>query len=141
MGVRPIPLLEVSVAVPFTAISQAATAIYAKQRQNVLVAMARRGDALAGAISRGAGASGVLRVLCRDHELPLAVVDRMGGGCWPRAGMSGAPISSVPWPRGLGHRPSTDGARPGRGRPGRLFWSARSAMSMPPCCVCAPWPS
>jgi hypothetical protein len=73
-----LPLLELSISVPFTALSRAAAAGYAEQRQDVLVGMVRRGDALAGAISRGAGASGVLRVLRRDHDLPLAVVDRMG---------------------------------------------------------------
>ncbi|GAA4151156.1 PucR family transcriptional regulator [Actinomadura keratinilytica] len=73
-----LPLLEISPEVPFTAISEAVTARYARERQTALIGMVRRGDALATAISRGAGASGVLRVLRRDLELPLAVVDRMG---------------------------------------------------------------
>jgi DNA-binding PucR family transcriptional regulator len=73
-----VPLLEISAAVPFTAISEAVATRYTEERQDALVGMVRRGDALATAISRGAGASGVLRVLRRDHELPLAVVDRMG---------------------------------------------------------------
>ncbi|MEV0146174.1 MULTISPECIES: helix-turn-helix domain-containing protein [unclassified Nonomuraea] len=73
-----LPLLEISAEVPFTAVSHAVSALYADQRQEALVGMIRRGDALATAISRGAGASGVLRVLTRDHDLPLAVVDRMG---------------------------------------------------------------
>ncbi|MEV0196602.1 PucR family transcriptional regulator ligand-binding domain-containing protein [Nonomuraea sp. NPDC050691] len=73
-----LPLLEISQAVPFTAVSQAVSAMYADQRQQGVIGMVRRGDALATAISRGAGASGVLRVLTRDHDLPLAVVDRMG---------------------------------------------------------------
>jgi purine catabolism regulatory family protein/PucR-like helix-turn-helix protein/diguanylate cyclase with GGDEF domain len=73
-----LPLLEISVDVPFTAITRAAAASYAAQRQDVLVGMVRRGNALASAISHGAGASGVLAVLRRDHDLPLAVVDRMG---------------------------------------------------------------
>jgi PucR family transcriptional regulator, purine catabolism regulatory protein len=73
-----VPLLEISVDVPFTAITRAAAATYAAERQNVLVGMVRRGNALAAAISHGAGASGVLAVLRRDHDLPLAVVDRMG---------------------------------------------------------------
>lgn len=72
------PLLELSVEVPFTAISRAAAAIYTEQRQLALVGMVRRGNALAAAISHGAGASGVLEVLRRDHDLPLVVVDRMG---------------------------------------------------------------
>ncbi|WP_433153729.1 PucR family transcriptional regulator [Actinomadura nitritigenes] len=73
-----VPLLEISAAVPFTAISQAVAAHYTEERQGALVGLVRRGEALATAISQGAGASGVLRVLRRDHELPLAVVDRMG---------------------------------------------------------------
>ncbi|KAB8191989.1 PucR family transcriptional regulator [Nonomuraea phyllanthi] len=73
-----LPLLEISVEVPFTAISHAVAALYTDQRQQTLVGMVRRGDALATAISRGAGASGVLRVLTRDHDLPLVVVDRTG---------------------------------------------------------------
>ncbi|MFI7133373.1 PucR family transcriptional regulator [Nonomuraea sp. NPDC050153] len=76
-GEAELPLLEISQAVPFTAISHAVTALYTDQRQRALIGMVRRGDALATAISRGAGASGVLRVLTKDHDLPLAVVDRM----------------------------------------------------------------
>ena len=73
-----LPLAEVSVEVPFTAISQAAATLHAEERQRGLVGLVRRGNALADAISRGAGATGVLRLLRREHELPLAVVDRMG---------------------------------------------------------------
>lgn len=73
-----LPLLEIAQAVPFTAISHSVSSLYAEQRQHDLIGMVRRGDALATAISRGAGASGVLRVLTKDHDLPLAVVDRMG---------------------------------------------------------------
>jgi PucR family transcriptional regulator, purine catabolism regulatory protein len=73
-----LPLLEISVDVPFTAITRAAAASYAAERQEALVGLVRRGNALAAAISHGAGASGVLAVLRRDHDLPLAVVDRMG---------------------------------------------------------------
>ncbi|MET9315413.1 helix-turn-helix domain-containing protein [Kribbella sp. NPDC003505] len=72
-----LPLVEISVEVPFTAVTQAASAIHADQRRDALVGMVRRGDALASAISHGAGASGVLAVLRREHDLPLAVVDRM----------------------------------------------------------------
>ncbi|MEV7553169.1 helix-turn-helix domain-containing protein [Amycolatopsis sp. NPDC089917] len=73
-----LPLLEISVAVPFTAVTRAAAAIQAADRQNALMSLVRRGDELTSALSRGAGASGVLEVLRREHELPLAVVDRMG---------------------------------------------------------------
>jgi purine catabolism regulator len=73
-----LPLLEIPVDVAFTAVTRAAAAIYAEHRQDTLVGMVRRGNALASAISHGAGASGVLDILRRDHDLPLAVVDRMG---------------------------------------------------------------
>ncbi|MEV6282400.1 PucR family transcriptional regulator ligand-binding domain-containing protein [Kribbella sp. NPDC051770] len=72
-----VPLLQISIDVPFTAITQAASAAQADQRREALVDLVRRGDALAQAISHGAGASGVLAVLRREHDLPLAVVDRM----------------------------------------------------------------
>jgi DNA-binding PucR family transcriptional regulator len=72
-----LPLLQISVDVPFTAVTQAASATQADHRREALVDLVRRGDALAQAISHGAGASGVLAVLRREHDLPLAVVDRM----------------------------------------------------------------
>ncbi|MGC4941144.1 PucR family transcriptional regulator [Kribbella sp. DT2] len=72
-----LPLLQISIDVPFTAVTQAASATQADQRREALVDLVRRGDALAQAISHGAGASGVLAVLRREHDLPLAVVDRM----------------------------------------------------------------
>ncbi|MFI7062430.1 PucR family transcriptional regulator [Kribbella sp. NPDC050124] len=72
-----LPLAEIAIEVPFTAVTEAASAIHTDQRRDALVGMVRRGDALASAISRGAGASGVLAVLRREHDLPLAVVDRM----------------------------------------------------------------
>lgn len=71
-----LPLAEIDVAVPFTAVTQAAAALQADQRREALLGLVRRGDALAAAISRGTGASGVLAVLRADHDLPLAVVDR-----------------------------------------------------------------
>lgn len=71
------PLLQISIDVPFTAVTQAASALQADQRRDALVGMVRRGDALAQAIAHGAGASGVLAVLRREHDLPLAVIDRM----------------------------------------------------------------
>jgi len=73
-----LPLVEISPAVPFTAVSEAVAARYTEERQRSLVGRVRRGDALAMAISRGAGASGVLRVLRQEHDLPLAVADRRG---------------------------------------------------------------
>lgn len=73
-----LPLAELSIVVPFTAITQAAARIQGEARQDALVGLVRRGNALATSISRGGGAEGVLEVLRRDHELPLLVADRMG---------------------------------------------------------------
>jgi sugar diacid utilization regulator len=73
-----LPLASLSIAVPFTAITQAAARIQGEARQQALVGLVRRGNALAASISRGGGAEGVLEVLRLDHDLPLLVTDRMG---------------------------------------------------------------
>jgi PucR family transcriptional regulator, purine catabolism regulatory protein len=73
-----LPLAALSIVVPFTAITQAAARIQGAARQDALVELVRRGNALATSISRGGGAEGVLNVLRRDHDLPLLVADRMG---------------------------------------------------------------
>jgi hypothetical protein len=73
-----IPLAVLSVAVPFTSVTQAAARIQGAARQEALSKLVRRGDALALSIARGGGAEGVLTVLRRDHDLPLLVVDRLG---------------------------------------------------------------
>jgi sugar diacid utilization regulator len=73
-----LPLASVSITVPFTAITQAAAKIQGEARQEALVGLVRRGNALATSISRGGGADGVIEVLRRDHDLPLLVTDRMG---------------------------------------------------------------
>ena len=73
-----LPLAELSIVVPFTAITQAAANIQGEARQDALAGLVRRGNALATSISRGGGAEGVLDVLRRDHDLPLLVADRMG---------------------------------------------------------------
>ena len=73
-----LPLATVSIEVPFTAITQAAARIQSEARQDALMGLVRRGNALAASISRGGGAEGVLEVLRRDHDLPLLVVDRLG---------------------------------------------------------------
>lgn len=73
-----LPLATVSIAVPFTAITEAAAGIQGAARHDALAGLVRRGNALATSISRGGGARGVLDVLRRDHDLPLLVVDRMG---------------------------------------------------------------
>ncbi|GAA4630873.1 helix-turn-helix domain-containing protein [Actinoallomurus vinaceus] len=71
-----LPLIELSTDVPFTALSHAMATAYAEERQRELLGRVRRSDALADVMARGAGASGILRVLRRDHDLPLAVIDR-----------------------------------------------------------------
>ena len=63
---------------PFTAITRRRRRIQGEARQDALVGLVRRGNALATSISRGGGAEGVLEVLRRDHDLPLLVADRMG---------------------------------------------------------------
>jgi len=73
-----LPLAALSIAVPFTAITEAAARIQGQARQDALAGLVRRGNALATSISRGGGAEGVLEVLRRDHDLPLLVVDRLG---------------------------------------------------------------
>jgi sugar diacid utilization regulator len=72
------PMASLSIAVPFTAVTEAAARIQGEGRQNALAGLVRRGNALATSISRGGGAEGVLDVLRRDHDLPLLVVDRLG---------------------------------------------------------------
>ncbi|GCD96893.1 PucR family transcriptional regulator [Embleya hyalina] len=73
-----LPLLELAVEVPFTALSHAAAAAYARRRQGTLEASVRRADALTDVISGGGGTAGALRVIRRELDLPLAVVDRAG---------------------------------------------------------------
>ncbi|PRX49355.1 DNA-binding PucR family transcriptional regulator [Prauserella shujinwangii] len=73
-----LPLVELAITVPFTELTRRAATELAGERQRALVDTVRRGNDLAAAISRGAGATGVLKVLRRDHHLPLAVIDRMG---------------------------------------------------------------
>lgn len=73
-----LPLATVSIAVPFTAITQAAARVQSDARQAALSKLVRRGNALASSIARGGGAEGILGVLRRDHDLPLLVVDRLG---------------------------------------------------------------
>ncbi|MEO3843525.1 PucR family transcriptional regulator [Streptomyces sp. CNZ287] len=73
-----LPLLQLPIDVPFTAVTQAASDIRATEQQTPLAVTLRRGTAFTDALSAGAGAEGVLRVLRREFELPLAVVDRTG---------------------------------------------------------------
>ncbi|WIV56266.1 PucR family transcriptional regulator [Amycolatopsis nalaikhensis] len=77
-AVAELPLVEIAIGVPFTAVTRAAAGHYAAMRQTSLLGMVRRGDALTTALSRGAGATGALEVLRRDYDVPLAVVDRAG---------------------------------------------------------------
>ncbi|GGR40409.1 sugar diacid utilization regulator [Nocardioides luteus] len=72
------PLAEISVDVPFTAVTRAAATLLAESRLSDLSGTVRRTGALASAITRGAGAAGILQVVRREHDLPLVVVDRTG---------------------------------------------------------------
>ncbi|WP_066956866.1 PucR family transcriptional regulator [Streptomyces lushanensis] len=73
-----LPLLELVIAIPFTALSQAAAACLQDETKSRLEASVRRGNALAAAISGDTGVSGALTVLHQEFGLPLAVVDRLG---------------------------------------------------------------
>src|ERR1700754_3101446 len=73
-----LPLAEIPIDVPFTAVSRAAAAVYERERHDVLSSTIQRGDALTNALSRGAGISGIIDVLRREHERPLVVIDRLG---------------------------------------------------------------
>ena len=73
-----LPLAEISIEVPFTAVTRAAATLLAESRLSELSGTVRRSGALASAISRGAGAAGILQVVRQDHDLPLVVVDRTG---------------------------------------------------------------
>lgn len=73
-----LPLLSLPIEVPFTAVTEAAARIQAGHRQAALHDTIRRGNALAMSLTRGGGADGVLRVLRRDHSVPLVVADRSG---------------------------------------------------------------
>lgn len=85
---RGLPLAELSINVPFAALTRAAARIQNEVLQAELTATVHRGDALATALSRGSGAAGVLEILRGETELPLLVVDRKGRclasiGCEP----------------------------------------------------------
>lgn len=85
---RGLPLIELSISVPFAALTRAAARIQNEVLQAELAATVHRGDALATALSRGSGAAGVLEILRGETELPLMVVDRKGRclasiGCEP----------------------------------------------------------
>jgi sugar diacid utilization regulator len=95
-------LAEISVNVPFTEVTRAAASILAESRLRDLTGTIRRSGALALAVSRGTGAAGVLEVVRRDHDLPLAVVDRTGRQL---AGVEIAPAQRREIARSLGRRP------------------------------------
>jgi sugar diacid utilization regulator len=101
---RALALAEISPAVPFTAVTRAAATILAESRLHDLTGTIRRGSALASAVSRGTGARGVLDVIRRDHDLPLAVVDRTGREL-ARAGADLEPENLVDIARCLAQRP------------------------------------
>lgn len=73
-----LPLLELVIAIPFTALSQAAAAAVQDETKSRLEASVRRGTVLAEVISGDAGVTGALQLLHQELGLPLAVVDRLG---------------------------------------------------------------
>lgn len=82
-----VPLLELGVSIPFTEVSQAAAGRYAEQRQNDLVDLVRRNNAMVEAASHGGGMTRALEILHRDHpRLRMYVVDRTGR-CLASAGV------------------------------------------------------
>lgn len=97
-------LAEISAAVPFTAVTRAAATILAESRLRDLTGTIRRSGALTSAVSRGTGARGVLDVIRRDHDLPLAVVDRTGRQL-ASAGARLAPEHLLDVARSLARRP------------------------------------
>lgn len=64
-----LPLLEASFELPFIAISKAVVAGLTAERQAVLLRTIHRNEELVDAVGSGEGASGVLRLLARDHAL------------------------------------------------------------------------
>jgi PucR family transcriptional regulator, purine catabolism regulatory protein len=117
-----LPLLTLATSVPFTAVTETAARIQSDARQGALAGLVRRGNALATAIARGAGAEGVLEVLRRDHDLPLLVVDRMGrrlaGDAAP--GSADAEVNRVAAEALARHPPPLEADLPGLG-PSALF--------------------
>ncbi len=99
-----VPLMTLSIAVPFTAVTEAAARIQGAARQDALAKLVRRGNALALSIARGGGAQGVLDVLRREHDLPLLVVDRLGRRLAGQVGGSDAAVDGAA-AAALGRRP------------------------------------
>ncbi|HEX5609786.1 MAG TPA: helix-turn-helix domain-containing protein [Solirubrobacterales bacterium] len=73
-----LPLLVLPIDVPFTAVSEAMASLQGAARQRELAQTLTRGNALAQAIAEGAAEADVLRLLTRDHALPVALVDHAG---------------------------------------------------------------
>ncbi|HEV2999138.1 MAG TPA: PucR family transcriptional regulator ligand-binding domain-containing protein [Solirubrobacteraceae bacterium] len=71
-------LATLPVDIPFTAVSEAMADLQASARQRELVRSVDRAKALARAVAEGADERGVLRLLRRDHALPVALVDAGG---------------------------------------------------------------
>ena len=92
-------------AVPFTAVTRAAATMLAESRVRDLTGTLRRSGALASAVSQGTGARGVLDVIRRDHDLPLAVVDRTGPTARRLRQSSSIRSSCATSPLGLARRP------------------------------------
>lgn len=73
-----LPLLQLPIEVPFSAVTEAVATAQAQHRQWQLVETLRRNHALTKAVSAGRGLCGVLNVLSGPEHVPLALVDRLG---------------------------------------------------------------
>lgn len=71
-------LLVLPIDVPFTAVSEAMAQLQGIERQRELAQSLTRGNALAQAVAAGAEVADMLRLLTRDHALPVALVDHAG---------------------------------------------------------------
>ncbi|GAA2711992.1 MULTISPECIES: PucR family transcriptional regulator ligand-binding domain-containing protein [Streptomyces] len=73
-----LPLLQLPVEVPFTAVTRALAGAQAEQRQRQLLEALRHSSALTRAVLAGDGLRGVLAVLAGPARTPVALVDGLG---------------------------------------------------------------
>jgi PucR family transcriptional regulator, purine catabolism regulatory protein len=145
-----LPLLEVRPPVSFTEITKAVAEYYAEQRSKELLRTISQSETLLATLVGGSGASGVLRVLERDHAIASVLFDRAarplaragppatraesaalrellaGGEPLPAAlALDGQPVGEVYPVSGLG---DADGLLLCRGSPPRPSEPARAAI-------------
>ncbi|WP_190815718.1 PucR family transcriptional regulator [Saccharopolyspora pogona] len=73
-----LPLLQLPIDIPFSAVTEAVATVQAQRQQRRLVETLRRNRALTRAVSAGRGLCGVLNVLSGPEHVPVALVDRLG---------------------------------------------------------------